>query len=248
MILFGILQAALFAPAHETMHQTAFASRRVNAIVGWLTACPSLLNAQFYACFHLAHHRNTQQPGDPERGVMPEPRNIYEYAARMLGWYYWRFRLRVIADCWRGDLSAYPYISQTARASVILSVKAMSVLMFGGALLSLVLFGWRWPVELWVLPQLLGQPFLRAYLMVEHTGCTEDANGLTNTRTTLTNALVRFLMWDMPFHAEHHLYPSIPFYRLRDAHIAIRNRLGYLQNGYLRWNVAFLRSVMARAR
>ena len=46
---------------------TAFASRRANAAVGWLAACPSLLNLHFYAAFHFAHHRHTQLPGqDPE--------------------------------------------------------------------------------------------------------------------------------------------------------------------------------------
>jgi fatty acid desaturase len=76
---------------------------------------------------------------------------------------------------------------------------------------------------------LLGQPPLRAYLLAEHTGCTLDRNGLTNTRTTLTSAAVRLLMWDMPSHAEHHLFLSIPFHRLKDAHGLIRDRLGYLQ-------------------
>src|SRR5271155_1424267 len=55
MFALGLVQVALFAPAHETMHQTAFASRRANAVVGWLTSAPSLLNAQFYTAFHLAH-------------------------------------------------------------------------------------------------------------------------------------------------------------------------------------------------
>jgi fatty acid desaturase len=243
LIAFGIVQVALFAPAHETMHQTAFASKRANQIVGWITSCPSLLNAQFYASFHLAHHRHTQMPGDPELGVMPEPRNLLEYLARMSGFLYWRFRLRMIANCWRGDLSSYPYVNAVSQRSVIMSVRAMSVVMFGGALLTGALFGWRVPVLFWIAPQLLGQPFLRAYLLLEHTGCTEDANGLTNTRTTLTVAPMRLLMWDMPFHAEHHLYPSIPFHRLAEAHAAIRERLGYLQDGYVRWNVAFYRRV-----
>ena len=29
----------------------------------------------------------------------------------------------------------------------------------------------------------------------------------------MTNPAVRLLMWNMPFHAEHHLYPFIPFHR-----------------------------------
>jgi fatty acid desaturase len=90
---------------------------------------------------------------------------------------------------------------------------------------------------------LLCQPFLRAYVLAEHTGCTQDRNGLTNTRTTLTSAAVRLLMWNMPYHAEHHLFPSIPFHRLADAHGLIRAKLGVLQPGYARLSVEFVRSL-----
>jgi fatty acid desaturase len=246
MAALGVVQAALFAPAHETMHQTAFASRRTNAIVQWLTSCPSLLNAQFYTCFHLAHHRHTQIPGqDPELATTGDPTTLGGYVLRVLGGRYWLLRLKVIADCWRGDVSAYPYVPARAAPGVIRSVRAMSLLMLGGAVLSAALWGWRTPFLFWIGPQLLGQPPLRAYLLAEHTGCSRDRNGLTNTRTTLTTRLVRLLMWNMPFHAEHHLYPSIPFFRLPAAHAALRDRLGVVQRGYLAWNRTFIRHLRA---
>jgi fatty acid desaturase len=246
VFLLGLVQVALFAPAHETMHQTAFASRRANAIVGWLTSCPSLLNWHFYTAYHLAHHRHTQIRGlDPELG-MTSPISVGGYILRVLGVPFWTLRLQVLADCWRGDLSAHPYVSEAAAPKIILSVRAMTVLMIGGSIASSILFGWATPFIYWIGPQLLGQPPLRAYLLAEHTGCSEDRNGLTNTRTTLTSGPVRLLMWDMPFHAEHHLFPSIPFHRLADAHQLIRARLDYLQPGYARWNWDFVQSLAAR--
>jgi fatty acid desaturase len=246
VFLLGLVQVALFAPAHETMHQTAFASRRANAIVGWLASCPSLLNWHFYTAFHLAHHRNTQIPGlDPELGMAP-PSAMGDYVLRVLGIRFWTLRLQVLADCWRGDLSAHPYVAAAAAPKVIFSVRAMTLLMAGGALASALLFGWSTPLLYWIGPQLLGQPPLRAYLLTEHTGCTLDRNGLTNTRTTLTSLPVRLLMWDMPYHAEHHLFPSIPFHRLADAHQLIRTRLGFVQPGYIRWNRDFVRSLAHR--
>ncbi|HVY13888.1 MAG TPA: fatty acid desaturase [Rhodopila sp.] len=239
----GLVQVALFAPAHETMHQTAFASRRANAVVGWLTSCPSLLNWHFYTAYHLAHHRHTQVLGlDPELAG-PSPATRGQYVARVLGVVFWRLRLGVLWDCLRGDLSRYPYVSQAAAPVIIRSGRAMAAVMVGGSVASAWLFGWTTPFLFWIGPQLLGQPPLRAYLLAEHTGCTQDRNGLTNTRTTLTWAPVRLLMWDMPYHAEHHLFPSIPFHRLKDAHAMIRDRLAYLQPGYLRWNAAFVRSL-----
>jgi len=246
MFVLGLVQVALFAPAHETMHQTAFASRRANAIVGWLAAAPSLLNLQFYTAFHLAHHRHTQVPGlDPEL-LAPPPVTIGGYVARLLGLPFWSLRLLVVYDSWRGDLSRYPYVTAAAAPAIIRSVRAMSLMMVGGAVVSALLFGWTTPFLFWIGPQLLGQPPLRAYLLAEHTGCSHDRDGLTNTRTTLTNAVVRLLMWNMPFHAEHHLYPSIPFHRLPDAHGQIRERLGYVQDGYARWNMAFIGSLVGK--
>jgi fatty acid desaturase len=246
VFVFGLVQVALFAPAHETMHQTAFASRRLNAVVGWVTSCPSLLNWHFYTPYHLAHHRHTQVPGlDPELGgPVRVPRTVGQYVLRVSGIPFWRLRLGVLWDCLRGDLRAYLYVSAEAAPGIISSGRWMAVVMLGGSVVSVVLFGWTTPFLFWIGPQVLGQPVLRAYLLAEHTGCSMDRNGLTNTRTTLTWAPVRLLMWDMPYHAEHHLFASIPFHRLKDAHVLLRDRLGYLQPGYARWNWRFVRSLV----
>lgn len=245
MVVLGVGLATLFAPIHETMHLTAFASRRANAVVGWLAACPSLLNWHFYTVFHLAHHRFTQDPArDPE--LTPLPPSAWDgYLARISGLNYWRARLAVVRDCWRGDLSAYPYIPERAAPRVIASVRWMTVFMLALSAASMVLVGWWAPLVFWVGPQLLGQPLLRLYLLTEHTGCPFSANGLTNTRTTLTNAATRLLMWNMSYHAEHHLYPSIPFHRLPAAHQAVRDRLGVVQRGYVRWHIGFMRGLRA---
>ena len=247
MLLLGVLQAALFAPIHETMHLTVFRNRRANAVLGWLAACPSLLNWHFYTAFHLAHHRFTQDPErDPELAP-PPPGSLDGYALRVLGVNYWRARAKVIRDCWRGDLSGYPYVTTAAAPRIVRSVRGMCVFVAAAALGSAAVWGWWVPFAFWVVPQLLGQPLLRLYLLTEHTGCTEDANGLTNTRTVLTNAAMRWLMWNMSFHTEHHLYPSIPFHRLPDAHAAVRGRLGVVQEGYAQWHRGYLRGLLRQA-
>ena len=245
MLILGIAQASLFAPIHETMHFTAFRTRRVNAVVGWLAATPSLLNWHFYTPFHLAHHRHTQDPAlDPEL-IVPPPSTFDAYVMRVLAVPYWRTRLQVVAAAWRGDMRAYPFLPERSVPKVIGSIRAMTLVVAGLAALSMVLFGPWTPVLFWLGPQLLGQPFLRLYLLTEHTRCTEDANGLTNTRTTLTNGLMRLVMWNMSYHAEHHLYPSIPFHRLPDAHLLVRNRLAVIQDGYRSWHAGYIRQLRA---
>ncbi len=88
------------------------------------------------------------------------------------------------------------------------------------------------PLTYWLLPMVCGQPVLRAILLAEHTGCIEDTSGLTNTRTTLASWPIRFLMWNMPFHAEHHLHPAVPFHRLPELHQLIKARLSHVSPSY----------------
>ena len=70
----------------------------------------------------------------------------------------------------------------------------------------------------------------------------QDQNGLNNTRTTLAVFPIRLPMWNMPFHAEHHLFPSVPFYRLPALHLTTMTGLAYVAPGYVATNSAIIRS------
>jgi fatty acid desaturase len=85
----------------------------------------------------------------------------------------------------------------------------------------------------WILPYLVGQAFLRPYLLAEHTGCASTRDCLTNTRTTLTLPLVRLFAWNMPYHAEHHSYPAVPFHALPRLHDQVRAKIANLEPGYV---------------
>jgi fatty acid desaturase len=93
----------------------------------------------------------------------------------------------------------------------------------------------------WVLPLALGTPALRGYLLAEHGRCPHVADMLLNSRTTATNRLVRWLAWNMPFHAEHHAYPAVPFHRLPLLHLALR-RQRRATPGYARFNAGYARA------
>jgi len=69
---------------------------------------------------------------------------------------------------------------------------------------------------------------------------------LANTRTTLTNAIVRFFAWNMPFHAEHHAYPSVPFHALPAVHRELRRDLKVVAPGYLAVQREILRGLGQR--
>jgi len=97
----------------------------------------------------------------------------------------------------------------------------------------------------WVVPALLGQPFLRLFLLAEHTGCAVDEDMLSNTRTTYTNAAVRLLTWRMPYHAEHHSFPSVPFHALARVSALLPATRRVTAPGYLALQRQLLRQLCA---
>jgi fatty acid desaturase len=98
----------------------------------------------------------------------------------------------------------------------------------------------------WIAPWVVGQAFLRPYLLAEHTGCAVTRDCLENTRTTLTLALVRLFAWNMPYHAEHHAYPAVPFHALPRLHAQVRSRIEHLEPGYVAATVKVNRHLFGR--
>src|SRR5687767_759343 len=67
MALHGAAFIFLFAPLHETIHRTAFRSRRLNDAVAFVCGLFLLLPPDYFRAFHFAHHRWTQDTTrDPE--------------------------------------------------------------------------------------------------------------------------------------------------------------------------------------
>lgn len=230
--VYGTCLAFLFAPLHETVHYTAFRSRWLNRAVaiacGWILVLPP----RFFRAFHLEHHRHTQDPErDPELVGAPL-RTWRQYVWRVSGAQYWVRQFQVIARYAAGRVTE-PYVPQSERKRAVREVRMFLAGYVAVAALS-VASGTAWLLWFWILPLLLGQPMLRLYLLAEHTGCPTSPDMLENSRTVHTNALVRFLAWNMPYHAEHHAYASIPFHALPRAHAALAPFIRNQPRGYAR--------------
>ncbi|MEM8614696.1 MAG: fatty acid desaturase [Cyanobacteria bacterium P01_H01_bin.105] len=241
LLVYGIGLALMFCPTHECVHRTAFVNSKVNDVIGWGAGLLSFYNSTFYRYYHKWHHRYTQIPGkDPELDD-PKPETLGQYWWRLSGIPWWRSKVIGHFKVAFGQLKDCYFLPQSSYTDVISSTRLQLGTYLAIALLSATL-GHPWfIVTYWLLPLAVGQPFLRFFLIAEHTGCTDDNNYLTNTRTTLTLWPLRFLMWNMPYHAEHHLYPSIPFHALPTAHQSLKQHFARIESGYVQVN----RSIMA---
>ena len=231
LVLHGVVLVFLFAPLHETIHYTAFRGRRLNQAVAWLCGAVIILPPEFFRAFHFGHHRDTQDPArDPEL-ARPKPRSPWEYLRLLSDLPYWRERVVATLRQALGRVDE-PFVPARNRDAV--TGEARALLVFYG-LVAAASFALKCPAALlyWVAPVVLGQPALRAFLLAEHTGCPLVPEMLANSRTTRSNALVRWLTWNMGHHAEHHAYPALPFHARPRAHELLQDRVAVQATGYL---------------
>lgn len=234
----GVLLCFLFTLAHECTHQTPFRSERLGDRVGQVCGLVLVLPFTWFRYFHLAHHRHTNQPGEDPELDSPKPATAAQWAWHVSGLPYWWGALRLMVRLCLGRERAR-YLPDRALPRMEREARAMAAVyaLAGLSLLASPLLLW-----LWLVPVLIGQPFLRLYLLAEHGDCPFAASMFENTRTTFTNRAVRFLAWNMPYHVEHHVFPAVPFHRLPDLHARMRAHLQITAEGY----AAFSRDYLAR--
>ncbi len=234
--MYGVSLAMMFCAMHECCHRTAFANPRLNDIAAWLAGLLSFYNSTFYRRYHKWHHRYTQIPDkDPEMGD-PKPTTWGAYLGQLTGIPWWIGKVRSHSRVALGQLEDCFFLPESAYGEVVHSVR-WQLGVYGAVTAIAIFLGHPWFLfTYWVLPLALGQPLLRFVLLAEHTGCPQEDNPLTNTRTTLTLWPLRWLMWNMPFHAEHHLYPSIPFQSLPQTHAQLKTYFDRVESGYMQVN------------
>ncbi len=230
--LHGVVLVFLFAPLHETIHHTAFATRWINRRVADVIGFLLLLPSRYFRAFHLAHHRFTQDPDrDPEL-ASPKPGTLGELLLAVSGLPLWRERVATLLRHSRGKVEE-PFIAPARCRRIMWEARVHVALYLGAGAASLALASdvllWYWLV-----PALIAQPTLRVFLLAEHTNCPLVPDMLRNSRTTRSNALVRFLAWNMPYHAEHHACAAVPFHALPALHERLGPRIAVQSPGYAR--------------
>jgi len=249
LILHGSMIAFLFAPMHECVHSSAFKNRKLNLLIGRICGLVIMRPFLYLKYRHMAHHTFTQHPeGDPDR--VDFPRDMSEYLLHISSANIWHRMLKNLFFLSLGRFSEEErdFIPDSELRAVANEARVMVAVYLLIAVISIWAQSWL-AVYVWLLPRILGEPALRAFRMIEHTGMAESPNMLENTRTTRTNFLVRFFYWNMPYHAEHHLYPSVPFHALPRLHEEkVRDHLAEIAPGVIAVHYKVLKRLLTRAR
>ncbi len=249
-IVFGLLCCSMFAALHEAGHGTAFKSKKLNQIVSILAGIAHFYPTSIFRELHFTHHRHTHIPGlDPEISIGDKPgpailTNPPIYLAFLTGIPYLYLKLNLILlgvigspEIIRKKFTAY--IRPKMRVKIAIE-SFFFVLIYGG----FGLLAWYIHTGFWGIftGQIVGHCFLSMYLVMEHNGLPHAGNILDRTRSIQTNKLVNFLLWNMPYHAEHHAFPAVPFHALPALHEAMKSELKHKEKGLSALHVTALQN------
>ena len=245
IVVQGYMLAFIFCALHETAHRTAFRSRWFNPVLGTLAGFLVFWPYRNYRVYHWDHHRFTQDvERDPELYFhKPASRAAYLFVLTGIPNAFRRIGDILRLACGRADR---PWMAPSERRPLITEARVYLAVYLTIAAVSIA-FASSAALVVWIIPWMVGQAFLRPYLLAEHTGCAFTRDCLENTRTTLTWPLVKLFAWNMPYHAEHHAYPAIPFHALPRLHARVRGKVENLEPGYVRASVKVARYLFGAA-
>lgn len=226
----------LGALMHEFAHYRFISNKRLSDAVGDLfLAWPLLATTVGYRHNHLAHHRYTNTEKDPDWAVkigkrhFTFPQEMRFAVLNVLGYF---VGVNSIRDM-RAALTRIQADDPSKKG-----YKIARLAYYAAVVAALVALGW-WQEALlyWIVPySTLFFLFLYIRVIAEHFGPTmEYDHELTDTRTVIPNFLEAWFLapHGLNFHIEHHVYPSVPFYRLRELHEAMMRSEGYARRAHV---------------
>ena len=201
-IAFGLIGLSVLM--HEGSHGLAFQSRRWSRVLGYFCGLPVLISCSAYRALHLRHHAHERTAEDPD-DVESQPRR----GLPLVALYYVLLIVGTYAYLPHVAVKGLGYASRRERALIgleylgILTAVALVWWLAGGATL------WR----VWLLPIVIAAQLTNLRSIAEH-GLTTGGNPFTASRSVQSNAAVRYVLCNLNYHLEHHLYPGVPWYNL----------------------------------
>jgi len=242
-------QHSLMIMLHEGTHYRLCRNRKLNDWVSELVlAWPVLISARSYRANHFAHHRYLNTDRDPDwvrrRGDQNWvfPKRPHEMARLLLGDLIGLGAvalvklLRTVAsrdtDVSKGFLiTRYAYYGAVA-----------AVAFWSGTARLIFLY--------WLVPLFTCLVFIfRIRSIAEHSALQGEPTAYAGTRTTLPSFLERIFLApkNVNYHLEHHLFPSVPFFRLPKLHALLCAQPEFLRAHMTRGYLGVLRECVGGA-
>jgi fatty acid desaturase len=241
LIGFGVAMTAVAINSfvllmHEAMHNTLFAGRQWNRWVAVALGATFLMSFSAYQVMHARHHDYLGDERDPDdyHNYSRNPRLVWalHFVRLTVGALLYIFLIPFLA--------LKPGTSPQRRRILVEYALLFAIYLFVLAVVpGKVLF------IAWFVPLLLVGWMTAIRGFTQH-GITDASDPFIASRTIQAPAPIAFFLLNENYHLEHHLFPEIPSYHLRELHELIWPRLPYVVTGtsYLAFLARFFRATL----
>jgi fatty acid desaturase len=205
---------------HECGHGTAFKTHWLNMLVFQMASFMVLREPTSTRWSHARHHTDSIIVGRDPEIAFPRPPDI-------LGIFLNIFVLKSGAIAFKNMcLHATGRLTKEQRSYIpeaehhkVYRVARIWLAIYAVVIATAVATHSILPLMYIGLPSFYGAWFIILVGLTQHAGLAEDVlDHRLNARTVYMNPVFRFLYWNMNYHVEHHMFPSVPYYSLPALH------------------------------
>ncbi len=206
--LAGLALSSLSVLGHESSHNLFTRNPKIDRWIGFVCGLPILFSAMGYRILHPMHHKYLHTEKDPD-----DIENVTRDSRLLSALYVFLFVFGVYLYLIMVPLNGIRRGAGREKWSVALEWIAMVAI----AVMGWVMLPMEVMLEGWLYPLLVAGQIANLRGIAEH-GMTTGGNEFTDTRTVTTHPVLSFLMCNINYHLEHHLYPGVPWYNLPKLH------------------------------
>jgi fatty acid desaturase len=213
--------------AHELLHNRVFTSTKVNIVLYKFCMLLMMSNYNYFLYTHWKHHSHTLQEEDPKELVKEKLSWLV-----LLSWTLFDIRSflsRIYFLIWNA-LGYYPRGIELKRHNVVFS--ARFVLFFHLSVVLISVFTQSYFLIFYVTSAPFVGTLLNKVLAVnQHFGLSNEGvdsdDYFFNCRTIILPKYIEFAYASMNYHVEHHYFPQVPYYNLREVHLLMIEKISF---------------------
>lgn len=198
---------------HESCHSLLSKHSSINRWIGFFCGLPGLVSVSAYRSIHTTHHANTRTESDPddiEASVQKSIPMVFAYYLVLVAGIY--FYIPTVA------IKGFAKANHRMRMNIVTEY----ALMIAACSLVFVAFPFDAVLNVWLIPLLIAAQLSNVRGIAEH-GLMTGGNEFTDSRTVMSNRFVSFMMCNLNYHLEHHLFPGVPCYNLPKIHELLKD-------------------------
>src|SRR5580704_887028 len=224
-LVYGVLYgSASDSRWHECGHRTAFKTKWMNDAVYQIACFMILREPEIWRWSHTRHHTDTIIVGRDPEIIQPRPPDLVAMALSVFALKQGAAALRKLVIHAGGRLTdeEMTFVPDSERGKVY-KVARIWLAMLAAVIAACVATRSILPAMYVGLPTFYGSWLTYYFGITQHFGLAEDVTDhRLNSRTVYMNPIFRFIYWNMNYHVEHHIFPTIPYHALPKLHEAVK--------------------------